>query len=72
VDDLGLVEAVDGFGESVVVAVADAADGRFEAASARRSAASEGRPVRTPLSTSAFFTHSLSACAVQPIFAHHM
>lgn len=27
------------------------------------------RPARTPLSTSAFFTHSLSDCAVQPIFA---
>jgi hypothetical protein len=30
-DDLGLVEAVDRLGESVVVAVADAADGRFNA-----------------------------------------
>jgi hypothetical protein len=34
-----------------------------------RSAISEGTPARTPLSTSAFFTHSLSVCAVQPIFA---
>jgi hypothetical protein len=30
-DDLGLVKSVDGFGQSVVVAVADAADGRFNA-----------------------------------------
>ena len=29
-DDLGLVEAVDGFGERIVVAVADAADGRLD------------------------------------------
>ena len=29
-DDLGLVEAVDGFGECVVVRVADAADGRLD------------------------------------------
>ena len=29
-DDLGLVKSVDGFGQSVVVAVADAADGRFD------------------------------------------
>jgi len=31
VDDLGLVETVDGLGQSVVVAVADAADGRLVA-----------------------------------------
>ena len=31
VDDLGLVKAVDGFGERVVVAVADSADGCFDA-----------------------------------------
>ena len=30
IDDLGLVEAVDGFGERVVVAVANAADGWFD------------------------------------------
>ena len=30
-DDLGLVKAVDGFGERVVVAVADTADGWFDA-----------------------------------------
>src|SRR5690606_26907017 len=30
-DDLGLVEAVDRFGESVVIAVADAADRRLDA-----------------------------------------
>tara|TARA_Y100000815_G_scaffold262955_1_gene276952 strand:+ start:319 stop:603 length:285 start_codon:yes stop_codon:yes gene_type:complete len=30
-DDLRLEEAIDGLGESVVVAVADAADGRFDA-----------------------------------------
>jgi hypothetical protein len=30
VDDLGLVEAVDGLGQRVVVAVADAADGRLD------------------------------------------
>src|ERR1700690_2256919 len=30
-DDLGFVETVDGFGESVVVAVADAAYGRLDA-----------------------------------------
>src|SRR5436190_23708364 len=31
------------------------------------SATSVGMPERTPLSTSAFLTHSLSDCAVQPI-----
>lgn len=30
-DDLGFVKAIDGFGECVVVGVADAADGRFDA-----------------------------------------
>ena len=30
-DDLGLVKAVDGFGERVVVAIADTADGWFDA-----------------------------------------
>jgi hypothetical protein len=30
-DDLGLVKAVDGFGERVVIAVADSADGWFDA-----------------------------------------
>ena len=30
-DDLGLVETVDRFGQSIVVAVADAADGGFKA-----------------------------------------
>jgi hypothetical protein len=30
-DDLGLVEAVDGFGESIVIAVANAAHGGFKA-----------------------------------------
>ena len=34
-DDLGLVEAVDGLGECVVIAVADAADGRRDARPAR-------------------------------------
>src|SRR5271166_4813077 len=34
----------------------------------RRSAISAGTPPRTPLSISAFLTHSLSDCAVQPIF----
>ncbi len=33
------------------------------------SAASQGMPARTLLSTSEFFTHSLSVCAVQSIFA---
>lgn len=32
-------------------------------------ATSVGTPTRTPLSRSAFFTHSRSVCAVQPIFA---
>src|ERR1700757_4162958 len=32
-------------------------------------ATSAGTPARTPLSRSAFFTHSCSVCAVQPIFA---
>ncbi|OLP56294.1 hypothetical protein BJF92_15485 [Rhizobium rhizosphaerae] len=32
-------------------------------------AMSLGRPARLPLSTSAFFTHSLSVCAEKPIFA---
>ena len=32
-------------------------------------ATSEGKPARTPLSRSAFFTHSCSVCAVQPILA---
>ena len=35
----------------------------------RRSAISVRTPPRTPLSVSAFLTHSLSDCAVQPIFA---
>lgn len=30
VDHLGLEKAVDGFGQSIVVAVSDAADGRFD------------------------------------------
>src|SRR5258705_192670 len=33
------------------------------------SAISVGTPARLPLSTSAFFTHSRSVCAVQPILA---
>src|SRR6266481_8310987 len=33
------------------------------------SAVSVGTPARLPLSTSAFFTHSRSVCAVQPILA---
>src|SRR5271156_69534 len=32
-------------------------------------ATSVGTPARTPLSRSAFFTHSCSVCAVQPILA---
>src|SRR5258708_11887806 len=32
-------------------------------------ATSVGTPARTPLSRSAFFTHSCSVCAVQPIWA---
>ena len=36
-DDLGLVEAVDGFGESIVVRVADATTEGSTPASARRS-----------------------------------
>jgi hypothetical protein len=36
-DDLGLVKSVDGLGQSIVVAVADAADRGLDAASARRS-----------------------------------
>ena len=35
---------------------------------ANRSATSLGAPARTPLSRSNLFTHSLSVCAVQPIF----
>ena len=31
VDDLGLEQAVDSFGEGIVVGIADAADGRFDA-----------------------------------------
>src|SRR4029077_1672292 len=43
---------------------------RFSRSSAfRRSATSVGTPARVPLSTSAFLTHSLSVCGVQPIFA---
>src|SRR6516162_10722033 len=43
---------------------------RFSRSSAfRRSAISVGTPPRTPLSISAFLTHSLRDCAVQPIFA---
>jgi hypothetical protein len=36
-DHLGLVEAVDGFGESIVIGISDAADRRLDACSARRS-----------------------------------
>jgi len=36
VDDLGLVEAVDGLGQGVVIAVADAADGRLDAGLIKR------------------------------------
>src|SRR5262245_8245070 len=43
---------------------------RFSRSSAFSLAAkSVGTPARRPLSTSAFFTHSLSVCAVQPILA---
>src|SRR5271163_1795875 len=43
---------------------------RFSRSSAfRRSAISAGTPPRTPLAISAFLTHSLSDCAVQPILA---
>jgi hypothetical protein len=43
---------------------------RFSRSSAfSRSATSLGTPARVPLSTSAFFTQSLSVCAVQPILA---
>ncbi len=42
---------------------------RFSRSSAfKRSATSAGTPPRTPLSISAFLTHSLRDCAVQPIF----
>ena len=36
-DDLGLEQAVDSFGEGIVVGISDAADGRLAPASARRS-----------------------------------
>ena len=43
---------------------------RFSRSSAFSLAAkSVGTPARRPLSTLAFFTHSLSVCAVQPILA---
>lgn len=43
VDDLGLVEAVDGFGQGVVVAVADASDRRFDSGLAQPRGVLEGR-----------------------------
>lgn len=48
-DDLGFVEAVDRFGESIVVAIADTADRRFNPGFGQALGVLDGHVLRTPV-----------------------
>ena len=82
-DDLNLEEAVDGFGQCGVIAVANTADGGFDACFGQPLGVFDRQilaaaitvvnqphetPARLPLSTWALLTPSFRACGAQPIF----
>ncbi len=67
-DDLGLVEAVDGLSQGVVVAIADAADGRLDPGCGQALGVLDGHVLRPPVGMMDEAAAALRTSVVQGLF----